>query len=430
VWHPDQVIRVNPSPLGKLLARHSEGLIIEALADTRVVLVTGPRQCGKSTLVSLVAKGRQAEWRNLDTAATRQAAIADPAGFVDSGELMVIDEIQRVPELLLAIKEQVDSDPRPGRYLLTGSARVLALRGLPDTLPGRIESIELWPFSQGEIDGAADGFVDAIFGQGEALALESEISRQEYADRVVRGGFPEALARTNPRRRERFFDSYLADLVARDVSQLSEIERTAEMRALIRLLAARSGQLLVVNAVSSEAGLPASTVHRYLGLLEEVFLVKRIPAWSRNVSTRAIGTPKLAFVDSGIAANLLGAEVRSLLRPGGQFGPLLEGFVLMELARQLTWSRERAELFHYRTKDKVEVDAVLENRQGKVVGIEVKASSTVGPGDFRGLRHLAERIGGDFIAGLVLYTGTQTLSFGPRLRAMPVGALWQISAGS
>jgi predicted AAA+ superfamily ATPase len=380
--------------------------------------------------VSLVAKGRHAEWRNLDTAATRQAAIADPAGFVDSGELMVIDEIQRVPELLLAIKEQVDSDPRPGRYLLTGSARVLALRGLPDTLPGRIETIELWPFSQGEIDGASDGFVDAIFGQGEALALESEISRQEYADRVVRGGFPEALARTNPRRRERFFDSYLADLVARDVSQLSEIERTAEMRALIRLMAARSGQLLVINAVSSEAGLPASTVHRYLGLLEEVFLIKRIPAWSRNVSARAIGTPKLAFVDSGIAANLLGADTRSLLRPGGQFGPLLEGFVLMELARQLTWSRERAELFHYRTKDKVEVDAVLENRQGKVVGIEVKASSTVGPGDFRGLRHLAERIGSDFIAGLVLYTGTQTLPFGPRLRAMPVGALWQIFAGS
>jgi hypothetical protein len=380
--------------------------------------------------VSLVAKGRNADWRNLDTAATRQAAIADPVGFVDSGELMVIDEIQRAPELLLAIKEQVDSDPRPGRYLLTGSARVLALRGLPDTLPGRIETIELWPFSQGEIDGAADGFVDAIFDQGETLALDSAISRQEYADRVVRGGFPEALARTNPRRRERFFDSYLTDLVARDVSQLSEIERTAEMRALIRLLAARSGQLLVVNAVSSEARLPASTVHRYLGLLEEVFLIKRIPAWSRNVSARAIGTPKLAFVDSGIAANLLGADTRSLLRPGGQFGPLLEGFVLMELARQLTWSRQRAELFHYRTKDKVEVDAVLENRQGKVVGIEVKASSTVGPGDFRGLRHLADRIGDDFVTGIVLYTGTQTLPFGPRMRAMPVGALWQISADS
>jgi len=420
------VVRVTPSPLGKLLARHSEVSVSEALADTRVVLVTGARQCGKSTLLALVAKGREAEWRNLDAAATRQAAIADPAGFVDYPELMVIDEVQRVPGLLLAIKEQVDTDQRPGRYLLSGSARVLALRGLPDTLPGRIEAIELWPFSQGEIDGTPDRFVDVVFEHGEVVTHESAIGRQEYAERIVRGGFPEALARTNPRRRERFFDSYLADLVARDVSQLSEIERTAEMRALIRLLAARSGQLLVVTAVGSEAGLAASTVNRYLSLLEEVFLVKRIPAWSRNVSTRAVGTPKLAFVDSGVAANLLGADVRSLLRPGGPFGPLLEGFVLMELARQLTWSRQRAELFHYRTKDKVEVDAVLENRQGAVVGIEVKASSTVGPDDFRGLRHLAARTGDGFIVGVVLYTGTQTLPFGPRMRAMPVGALWEI----
>ena len=420
------MVRVNPSPLGRLIARHSEASVAEALTDTRVVLVTGARQCGKSTLLTLVAKGRDAEWRNLDSTAARQAAVTDPAGFVDTAELMVIDEIQRVPGLLLAIKEQVDADPRPGRYLLSGSASVLALRGLPDTLPGRIETIELWPFSQGEIDGTPDGFVDAVFEQGEALAHESATGRQEYAERIVRGGFPEALARVNPHRRERFFDSYLADLIARDVSQLSEIERSAEMRALIRLLAARSGQLLVATAVGSDAGLTASTVYRYLGLLEEVFLVKRIPAWSRNVSRRAVGTPKLAFVDSGVAANLLGADVRSLLRPGGQFGPLLEGFVLMELARQLTWSHQRAELFHYRTKDKVEVDAVLENRQGNVVGIEVKASSTVGPDDFRGLRHLAARTGDDFIVGVVLYTGTQTLPFGPRMRAMPVGALWEI----
>lgn len=419
------MVRPTSSPLGKLLARHAEDSVTEALADTRVVLLTGARQSGKSTLVGLVAKGRDAEWRNLDTAVTRQAAIADPAGFVDYSALMVIDEIQRAPELLLAIKEQVDADPRPGRYLLTGSARVLGLRSVPDTLPGRTETIELWPFSQGEIDGTADRFVDAVFEQGEQLRHESTVSRQGYAERIVRGGFPEAVARTAPRRRERFFDSYVADLVARDVSQLSEIEHTTEMRALIRLLAARSGQLLVVNAVGSEAGLPTSTVHRYLALLEEVFLVKRIPAWSRNVSSRAIGTPKLAFVDSGIAANLVGADVRTMLRPGGPFGPLLEGFVLMELARQLTWSRQRAELFHYRTKDKVEVDAVVENRQGNVVGIEVKASSTVAAGDFRGLRHLAERTGGDFTVGIVLYTGTQTLPFGPRLRAVPVSALWQ-----
>jgi uncharacterized protein len=199
----------------------------------------------------------------------------------------------------------------------------------------------------------------------------STISRGEYAERIVRGGFPEAVARANPARRERFFDSYVTDLVARDVSQLSEIERPAQLHALLRLLAARSGQLLVGNALSNDLQVSERTVHRYLSLLEEVFLIKRIPAWSRNVSSRAIGTRKVAFVDSGVAGNLLDADARSLLRPGGPFGPLLEGFVLMELARQLTWSRRRVELFHYRTQDGTEVDAVLEDRQGRVVGIKV-----------------------------------------------------------
>lgn len=390
------------------------------------MLVTGARQCGKSTLVRLSAKSPEAEWRNLDSTATRLAAVEDPAGFVDVDERLVVDEIQRVPELLLAIKEVVDRDPRPGRFLLTGSARVLGLRGLPDALPGRMETIELWPFSQGEIDGTPDGFIDAVFTQGPELTHASQVTRAEYAERLVRGGFPEAVARSNARRRERFFDSYVGDLIARDVSRLSEIERTAEMHALMRLLAARSGQLLNGSSLANEISISARTVLRYLGLLEEVFLIKRIPAWSRNLSSRVVATPKLAFVDSGIAANLISADARSLLRPTGQFGPLMEGFVLSELARQLTWSQERAELFHYRTKDKIEVDAVLENRRGQVVGIEVKAASTVRPDDFRGLRHLADRLGDDFLTGIVLYTGPQTLSFGPRLRAMPVSALWEV----
>ncbi|MEN3536130.1 ATP-binding protein [Microbispora sp. ZYX-F-249] len=414
------------TPLGRVVPRRAERPAADALNDTRVVLINGARQSGKSTLVRLLAKERTAEWRNLDTPVVRQAAQEDPAGFVAFPDPMVIDEIQRVPELMLSIKEQVDTDPRPGRFLLTGSARVLGLRALPDALPGRMETIELWPFSQGEIDDTPDRFVDAIFAEGEDLHHTSSLSRADYAERVVRGGFPEAVARTNPRRRERFFDSYVADLIARDVSQLSEIERIAEMRALVRSVAARSGQLLVAGGLGSDIGLSASTVNRYLGLLEEVFLIKRIPAWSRNLSNRAVGTPKVAFVDSGVAANLLGADARSLVRPEGRFGPLLEGFVLMELARQLTWSDERVDLFHYRTKDKVEVDAVLENRQGRVVGVEVKASSTVRGDDFRGLRHLAGRLGDDFVAGIVLYTGTQTLPFGPRLRAMPVSALWQV----
>ncbi|NJP90297.1 ATP-binding protein [Nonomuraea sp. FMUSA5-5] len=409
----------------EFLPRHAERAVVEALDDTRVVLVNGARHCGKNRLVSRIAKGRATEWRDLDSTATRQAAVEDPDGFVAFPDLMVIDEIQRVPELLLAIKSQVDNDPRPGRFLLTGSSRLLALKDLPDTLPGRMETIELWPFAQGEIDGTADRFVDAVFAEGPALRHNSEVTRTEYAERLIRGGFPEAVARDNPRRRGRFFDSYLGDLIARDVRRLSEIERAPQMTALIRLLAARSGQLLVANALSAELGVSASTVIRYLALLEEVFLIKRIPAWSRNLSNRAVGTPKVAFVDSGVAANVLGTDARGLVRPGGAFGPLLEGFVLMELARQLTWSDELVDLSHYRTKDGVEVDAVLENRQGRVVGIEVKAASTVRGGDFRGLRHLADRLGDDFVAGVVLYTGTQTLPFGDRMRAMPVSALWE-----
>ncbi|TYB58000.1 ATP-binding protein, partial [Microbispora tritici] len=290
------------TPLGRVVPRHAEKPAADALSDTRVVLINGARQSGKSTLVRLLAKGRTAEWRNLDTLVARQAAQEDPAGFVAFPDLMVIDEIQRVPELLLAIKEQVDSDPRPGRFLLTGSARVLGLRALPDTLPGRMETIELWPFSQGEIDGTPDGFVDVVFAEGENLRHTSTLSRADYAERVVRGGFPEAVARENARRRERFFDSYVSDLIARDVSQLSEIERTAEMRALVRSVAARSGQLLVGSSLGGAVGLSTATVNRYLGLLEEVFLIKRVPAWSRNLSNRAVGTPKVAFVDSGVAA--------------------------------------------------------------------------------------------------------------------------------
>ncbi|UGT63919.1 ATP-binding protein [Nocardia asteroides] len=388
--------------------------------------MNGARQCGKSTLLRLLVKDRTAEWRDLDTALTRQAALADPDGFVDLPELMVIDEIQRNPELLLSIKARVDADPRPGQYLLTGSARVLGLHSLPDTLVGRMETIELWPFSQGEIDGTPDGFIDTVFAEGDRVRHHSSVSRADYAERLVRGGFPEAVARTNDRRRRAFFDSYLGDLIARDIQQLAEIERVTEMRTLVRLLVARSGGLLSTATLSNDLGLSAATVKRYLALLEEVFVVKRIPAWSRNISSRATTTPKLAFIDSGIAAHQIGADARSLLRPTGQLGPLLEDFVLSELARQLTWADEDVELFHYRTRDQVEVDAVLENRRGEVVGVEVKAASTVGSDDFRGLRHLAERLGADFRAGIVLHTGQQTLPFGPKMLAMPISALWEL----
>jgi uncharacterized protein len=422
------LIRVPESPIGRILPRHATELVETALDDTRVVLVNGARQSGKSTLVAKIAGSRGGEWRSLDRATTRQAAQFDPTEFVVGATVMVIDEVQRVPELLLAVKEAVDTDPRR-RFLLTGSARVLALRGLPDALPGRMETIELWPLSQGEIDGKPDEFVDSIFEFGPDLHVASTETRSGYVDRVVRGGFPEAVARAGVRR-ERFLDSYVADIVNRDVIQLSEIERGVEMRSLTRLIAARSGQLLVAGSLASALGLGQPTVGRYLALLEEVFLIKRIPAWSRNLSSRAVGTAKVAMVDSGIGANLLGLDADSLRQPGSLLGPLLEGFVAMEIARQLGWSKERAEMYHYRTKDQVEVDIVLENRRGKVVAIDVKAASTVRADDFRGIRHLANRVGDDLIVGVVLYTGQQTVPFGPRFRAVPISALWNAGGRS
>ena len=421
------VAAATQSPIGRILPRHAAPVVEEALGDTRVVLVNGARQCGKSTLANQIGRTRDAELRTLDRTETRQAAHFDPTTFVRAPGMLVIDEVQRVPELLLAIKEVVDTDPRPGRFLLTGSAKVLALRTVPDILPGRMETVELWPLSQGEIDGRPDGFVDAVFAYGSEIQHTSGEDRAAYIDRLVRGGFPEAVARSG-RRRESFLDNYVADIINRDVLQVSEIERTTEMRALVRLLAARSGQLFVPGTLASELGLPQSTINRYLSLLEEVFLFRRIPAWSRRLSARATRTAKAAMVDSGVAASLLGLDAAALRRDGSPLGGLLEAFVGMELARQLTWSHTRAEIFHYRTKDRVEVDIVLEDRRGQVVAIEVKASATVRAADFHGIQHLHNRIGGDLVAGIVLYTGRDTLPFGPTYRAVPISALWELGS--
>lgn len=410
-----------------ILHRKALDVVLESLGDTRVVTINGARQVGKSTLARLVSADSPVHVvRVLDDEATLRAARDDPAGFVRHGGLMFIDEIQLAPELFRAIKVVVDEDPRPGQFLLTGSAQILALRDLPDALPGRMEIIELWPLSQGEIDGAPDRFVDAVFRHGAAVEHTSSLRKRDYLERAVRGGYPEAIARS-PRRRAAFFESYLSTLIERDVRQLAQIERRGELRRLFALLAGRSGGLLVPHALARQSGLPDSTVRRYVELLAAVFLVKQVPAWSPGPTGRAVGTPKLAFVDSGLAAHLLGQDVARLTEPGGAAGPLLETFVVTELARQLTWNDQQVRLYHYRTRDGVEVDAVLEAADGRVVGVEVKAGATVRAEDLAGLRHLRTRLGDRFVAGFVLHTGHQTLPFGDRLAALPMAALWTLT---
>jgi predicted AAA+ superfamily ATPase len=397
----------------------------DATMDTRVILLNGARQSGKSTLARQVARHHDAIWTSFDNPQTLSAARSDPLDFVRSERMTVIDEVQRYPEILLPIKLQVDEDPRPGAFLLTGSAHVMGLRSVPDTLPGRVETIELWPLSQGEMDSAPDGFVDAVFQDMSALAVTSTLTKADYAERIARGGFPESVARTG-RRREVFLRNYVADLVNREVTQVAEVEHGPAFHQLIRLAATRSGELLVPANLAQTTGLSKTTVSRYLAIMHEVFLVKILPAWASGSVGRAIKTPKLAFVDSGVATHLLGHNAHSLLRPGAPFGPLLEGFAAMELARQATWSLTHVNLFHYRSKDKQEVDLVLLNSLGQIVGLEIKASTTARGEDFNGLKHLAARTGSDFLGGILLYAGTTTMSFGDRFKAMPLSSIWQV----
>lgn len=403
------------------LPRRAAGLVAEALEDTRVVIVNGARQTGKSTLAELCLRDDpDVVRRYLDDPRTRASADADPVAFLDSPGTMLIDEVQRVPELWLTIKHAVDRDPRPGRFLLTGSARLLGLSQLPDALPGRSETIELFPLSQGEIAGEPDGFVDAAFAHGTRLrAKASELRRRDYLALASRGGYPEAVRRTAPRRRAQFFRSYLDDIMSRDVHQVADIQRGADMRRLVGTLAAQSGGLLNYRRLSSDLGLPASTIRDYVGILELIYLVRLVPAWSANATARAVATPKLVFNDAGLAGYLVSGVANDATTGG-----LVETFVVGELARQITWSRTMPRLHHYRDRDGYEVDAVVEDNAGQVVAIEVKAAETVRTDDFRSLRVLQRRLGDRFRAGFVLYCGDQQLPFGENLACLPISALW------
>jgi hypothetical protein len=400
--------------------RRAEELVSEALGDTRVVIINGARQVGKSTLAERVLH-QAPRWqaRFLDDPQTRLAAENDPVGFLEFDGLMLIDEVQRAPGLWLAIKNSVDRDPRPGRFILTGSARLLALHSLPDALPGRSETIELWPLSQGEIDGKPDGFVDAVFSTDAGFSARvPQLHRSDYQSRIARGGYPAALQRDTPRRRDRFFSSYLNDIVVRDVKQVADLERAADMRRLIALLAGRCATRLNMSKLASELTISEPTVRRYIQILETIYLIQLIPAWSSGATKRITRAPKLMFVDTGLAGHL--QTPRTVEQSGG----LTENFVMGELARQLTWSETAAALYHYHDRDGHEVDAILEDNSGRVVGIEVKSAQSVRAEDLAGLRYLKVKLGSRMHAGYVLYCGTESLSFGNGLGCLPISSLW------
>jgi len=399
----------------------------EAIEGSRVVFLSGARQSGKTTLARQIAAEGDADYQTLDDRAARELALDDPAEFVARDRLLIIDEVQRGgDDLLLAIKAQVDVDNRPGQFLLTGSTRFLTVPTLSESLAGRVDLIDLWPFSQGELDQHREGFIDRIFASTSALRKRRppHISRDAVFERVCRGGFPEAVLRKD-RQRDRWFDGYMRTLTGRDVSEIANIQRVGDLPALVRLLASRTACELNVSRLAKDADLPRTTLTGYLPLLESVYLMFRLPAWSRNITSKRVKQAKLHFLDSGLAAHLVGASPASLARPNARMaGALLESFVASEIARQRTWAATDVELHHFRDRAGAEVDLVLEARDGRVAAIEVKAGRSVGRNDMRSLELLRDRIGDDFTNGVVLGCFDVVQPLGDRLTAIPISALW------
>ncbi len=407
-----------------MIRRNISKSLAEAMADTPVVLLHGARQTGKTTLARWYSENISGgRYLTLDDATVLAAATEDPAGFLSGLEgAVVLDEVQRAPALFPAIKAAVDRDRRPGRFLLTGSANVLLLPNLSESLAGRMEILTLWPFAASELTAAKAPFVDRVFS-GDILApSRAAESRWEVLQRITVGGFPEVVSRKTARRRSVWFGSYITTILQRDVRDLANIEQLALLPRILGLLAARSTCLMNYAELSRSLGLSQSTLKRYLALLETTFLVQPLPPWSANLGKRLVKSPKITLCDTGLMAYLLGVESGSDI-PQHLIGPLVENYVVMELRKQAGWSETRVTLHHFRERTGKEVDVVLENGAGQVVGVEVKAAGTVTRNDFKHLGFMRDHLGDRFLRGVVLYLGTETVSFGATLQAVPVGAL-------
>jgi len=405
-----------------LYPRHAADRIRTALADTPVVLVNGPRQCGKTTLVRQLLGGDRS-YVTLDDASTLDAAIHDPTGFVRGLDRAVIDEVQRAPALLHAIKQSVDNDRRAGRFLLTGSANLMTLPKVTESLAGRMEIVTLLPLAHAEITGKVPTFLETAFA---SRIVEPGDSPQ--GDRLLRtvlaGGYPEMLRRNDAGRRAAWARDYLIAIVQRDIREAADIDRLDKMPRLLRILAHHTGQLINFSQLAGQIGLDDKTARKYISTLEQIYIVSRLAPWSHNRLQRLVKTPKLHFLDSGLLAQLLGATTERIALDRKIFGPLLETFVYTELVKQMGWQDFASEIFHYRDKDQDEIDFIIERPTGDLIAIEVKASATVSSADFRGLRKLAAATGDAFKLGIVAYDSDRIVPFGRRLFAAPVACLW------
>jgi uncharacterized protein len=408
--------------------RNVDARLRAALADTPVVLLNGARQTGKSTLAHQLSADLGGLYVTLDDATVLAGAVADPVGFLNNLEgFVVIDEVQKASGLFPAIKKQVDGERRPGRYLLTGSANVLLLPRLSESLAGRMEIVTLWPLSQGELAGRREGFISGLFSSRMSHRVRAAPEDRQLAAKIATGGYPEAVARDEEPRRQAWFGSYITAILQRDVRDLANIEGLTEMPRLLALLAARTSGLMNTAELSRASTIPQSTLKRYLTLFETTYLLQPLPAWTANIGKRLIKSPKIHLVDCGLASHLTGQTEKRIVNDPVMLGPLLESFVVMELRKQASWSDVRVSIHHFRSAAGREVDIVLEDSSGQIVGVEVKAAGSVAKKDFAGLEALAEAAGKKFLRGVVLYSGDSVVPFGPKYQALPVGSLWRMA---
>jgi hypothetical protein len=412
-------------PADPVYLRFGEARLLEALADTPVVLIHGPRQCGKTTLAQAVGRRRGYTYVTFDDDVMRAAATADPMGFVtDLPGPAIFDEVQRVPGIFAALKTVVDRRRMPGRFLLTGSTNVLLVPALADSLAGRMGILRLHPLAQCELAARASRFLDILLA-GTFKARKAERMGKALAERIAAGGYPAALVRATPRRCAAWYRDYIETLVQRDVRDLARISSLDVLPRLLALAASQTARLINISDLASPFQLSRPTIRDYVTLLERVFVLEELPPWHSNRLSRLIKAPKLHLGDTGIACALLGLDAAALWEDRATLGQLLETFVFQELRRQASWHEEEIRFHHYRDKDGAEVDIVLERGAGRVAGVEVKASATVTATDFRGLRKLKDAVGKRFAAGVVLYDGETGASFGDGMYAVPIRALWE-----
>ena len=408
----------------ELVERNVAGTVVCAMGDSRVVALLGPRQAGKSTLArKLAAEQLSADYLSLDDEPVRTLASGDPAGFIAAcGRCTVIDEIQRAPELLLAIKSRVDRDTVPGQFLITGSANLLRIPTVSDALPGQVDYLTLWPLTQGELAGRRERFLARIFAGEPPVFYDAPVGKHRYAEMLLTGGFPQAREHPPPAR-SMFFSSYVDSIVERDVGDVSRVRDPSSVGRLLRLVAARSGGLARYDALARDLGIDGKTVKNHLDVLEHLFLIRVRQPWHVNLGSRQVKAPKLYLSDTGLLGALVGADASRVGEDSGFAGALFETFVTTELERQASWFEQPLTFWHYRQAGR-KVDMIVERPSGEIIGLEIKASATVRTRDFAGLRHLRERVGERMVGGAILYAGAHTLPFGKRTWAIPLRALW------